>query len=56
MEGTKEIKRMIKKQASAEDLFHQAALEGMTTLRQDAISKLIQGFTDMKEVNRVCIG
>jgi type II secretory ATPase GspE/PulE/Tfp pilus assembly ATPase PilB-like protein len=56
MEGTKEIKRMIKKQASAEDLFHQAALEGMTTLKQDAISKVIQGFTDMKEVNRVCIG
>jgi type II secretory ATPase GspE/PulE/Tfp pilus assembly ATPase PilB-like protein len=56
MEGTKEIKRMIKKQASAEELFHQAAQEGMTTLKQDAISKLIQGFTDMKEVNRVCIG
>ncbi len=56
MEGTKEIKRMIKKQASAEDLFHQAAREGMTTLKQDAILKLIQGFTDMKEVNRVCIG
>jgi type II secretory ATPase GspE/PulE/Tfp pilus assembly ATPase PilB-like protein len=56
MEGTKEIKRMIKKQASAEDLFHQAAKEGMTTLKQDAIAKLLQGFTDMKEVNRVCIG
>ena len=56
MEGTKEIKRMIKKQASAEDLFYQAAKEGMTTLKQDAISKLIKGFTDMKEVNRVCIG
>ncbi len=56
MEGTKEIKRMIKKQASAEELFHQAAKEGMSTLKQDAISKLLQGFTDMKEVNRVCIG
>ncbi len=56
MEGTKEIKRMIKKQSSAEDLFIQAAKEGMTTLKQDAISKLLQGFTDMKEVNRVCIG
>ena len=56
MEGTKEIKRMIKKQASAEDLFYQAAKEGMTTLKQDAIVKLFQGFTDMKEINRVCIG
>lgn len=56
MEGTREIKRMIKKQASAEELFHQAADQGMTTLKQDAISKMFQGFTDMKEINRVCIG
>lgn len=56
MEGTREIKRMIKKQASSEELFQQAAGEGMTTLKQDAISKLLQGYTDMKEVNRVCIG
>ena len=56
MEGTREIKRMIKKQAPAEELFNQAAKEGMTTLKQDAICKLFQGFTDMKEINRVCIG
>jgi type II secretory ATPase GspE/PulE/Tfp pilus assembly ATPase PilB-like protein len=56
MEGTREIKRMIKKQASAEELFHQADQEGMTTLKQDAIFKMFQGYTDMKEINRVCIG
>ncbi len=56
MEGTREIKRMIKKQASSEDLFIQAAREGMTTLKQDAILKVLQGITDMQEVNRVCIG
>jgi len=56
MEGTREIKRMIKKQASAEDLFIQAAREGMATLKQDAIDKVFQGLIDMKEVNRVCIG
>ena len=56
MEGSREIKRMIKKQASAEDLYHQASREGMTTLKQDAIVKLFQGLTDMKEINRVCIG
>ena len=56
LEGTREIKRLIKKQASAEDIFTHAASEGMITLKQDAIQKVIQGLTDMKEVNRVCIG
>ncbi|MGM0451919.1 MAG: ATPase, T2SS/T4P/T4SS family [Thermodesulfobacteriota bacterium] len=55
MEGTKAIKRMIKKQASAEELFEQAASEGMTTLIQDAIVKVFDGLTDMGEVRRVCI-
>lgn len=56
LDGTKEIKRLIKKQASAEDIFTLAASQGMTTLKQDAILKVFQGRTDMKEVNRVCIG
>jgi type II secretory ATPase GspE/PulE/Tfp pilus assembly ATPase PilB-like protein len=55
MEGTKEIKRMIKKQASAEELFIQARKEGMTTLMQDGIGKVFKGSTDMAEVRRVCI-
>jgi type II secretory ATPase GspE/PulE/Tfp pilus assembly ATPase PilB-like protein len=55
MEGSREIKRMIKKQASAEELFIQAKKEGMTTLMQDGIFKVFQGFTDMSEVRRVCI-
>lgn len=55
MDGTKEIKRMIKKQASAEELFVQASREGMTTLIQDGIAKMFQGYTDMSEVRRVCI-
>ncbi len=55
MEGSKEIKRMIKKQATSEDLFLQAKKEGMTTLMQDGILKVFSGFTDMNEVRRVCI-
>ena len=55
MEGSKEIKRMIKKQASAEDLFTQAREQGMTTLMQDGIVKVFQGMTDISEVRRVCI-
>ncbi|MGD9973099.1 MAG: ATPase, T2SS/T4P/T4SS family [Desulfatirhabdiaceae bacterium] len=55
MEGTPAIKRLIKKQASSEALFAQASSEGMATLKQDAIQKMLQGLTDIKEVNRVCI-
>ncbi|MCU0598782.1 MAG: Flp pilus assembly complex ATPase component TadA [Desulfobacterales bacterium] len=55
MEGSIEIKRMIKKQASAEELFIQAKREGMTTLMQDGILKVLNGLTDMNEVRRVCI-
>lgn len=55
MEGTDEIKRMIKKQASSEMLFEQAVEEEMTTLKQDGIMKVFQGLTDISEVRRVCI-
>jgi len=55
MEGTDEIKRMIKKQANSEMLFKQAIGEGMTTLKQDGIQKAFQGLTDISEVRRVCI-
>jgi type II secretory ATPase GspE/PulE/Tfp pilus assembly ATPase PilB-like protein/tetratricopeptide (TPR) repeat protein len=55
MEGTPPIKRMIKKQASSEDLLAQAAKDGMTTLKQDGIQKVFQGLTDINEVRRVCI-
>jgi type II secretory ATPase GspE/PulE/Tfp pilus assembly ATPase PilB-like protein len=55
MEGTPTIKKMIKKQAPADELFKQAAHEGMYTLKQDGILKVLNGFTDMNEVRRVCI-
>jgi type II secretory ATPase GspE/PulE/Tfp pilus assembly ATPase PilB-like protein len=55
MEGTDEIKRMIKKQANSEMLFKQSIGEGMTTLKQDGILKSFQGLTDISEVRRVCI-
>jgi len=55
MEGTPGIKRLIKKQASAEELFKFAMKEGMRTLKQDGIEKVFQGLTDISEVRRVCI-
>jgi type II secretory ATPase GspE/PulE/Tfp pilus assembly ATPase PilB-like protein len=55
MEGTPLIKKMIKKQASSEELFLQAAKEGMDTLKQDGIMKVFSGLTDFTEIRRVCI-
>ncbi len=55
MDGSKEVKRMIKKQASAEELFRQAKQEDMTTLMQDGILKVFKGLTDINEVRRVCV-
>ena len=55
MEGTKEIKRMIKKEATPEELFIQASNQGMTTLVQDGIIKVLEGLTDITEIQRVCV-
>jgi len=55
MEGTKTIKRMIKNEATSEELFKQSSKEGMTTIKQDGVSKVFQGLTDIKEIQRVCV-
>jgi len=55
LEGTAETKRMIKRQATTEDLFAQGRTDGMATLKQDGILKVFQGLTDITEVRRVCI-
>jgi type II secretory ATPase GspE/PulE/Tfp pilus assembly ATPase PilB-like protein len=55
MEGTPEIKLMIKKQSNTEDILNMALQQGMTTLKQDGILKVLEGITDFSEVRRVCI-
>jgi type II secretory ATPase GspE/PulE/Tfp pilus assembly ATPase PilB-like protein len=55
MEGTPEIKLMIKKQANTEEILKMALQQGMMTLKQDGILKVFQGITDISEVRRVCI-
>ena len=55
MEGTAPIKLMIKNQENTEQIFELAMKEGMSTLKQDGIMKVVQGHTDMAEVRRVCI-
>ena len=55
IEGTPEIKILIKKQATSQDLHKQAVKDKMTTLKQDGVHKVFEGITDMREVRRVCI-
>ena len=53
--ATDEMKRKIQKREPIEDLRQQAIADGMTTLLQDGIQKVIQGITDFKQVRAVCI-
>ena len=55
IEGTPDIKLLIKKQATSQDLAQQAIKDGMTTLKQDGVHKVFEGITDMREVRRVCV-
>ncbi len=53
--GSDEIKRMVQKRRPVEELRQQAVRDGMTTLLQDGIQKVLLGYTDMKQVRAVCI-
>ena len=53
--GTDSIKRMVQKHETVEVMRNKAISEGMTTLLQDGILKAFKGFTDFKQVRRVCI-
>jgi type II secretory ATPase GspE/PulE/Tfp pilus assembly ATPase PilB-like protein len=53
--GTDQIKRMIQKRASNEELLRVAMSEGLTTLVQDGVVKAIQGWCDFKSVKAVAI-
>ncbi|MBV5338593.1 MAG: Flp pilus assembly complex ATPase component TadA [Deltaproteobacteria bacterium] len=56
LECTDAIKGLIKKRsADTENVREQAASDGMTTLKQDGILKVLRGLTDIHEVRRVCI-
>ncbi|GAA5179297.1 hypothetical protein GCM10025771_20980 [Niveibacterium umoris] len=55
MVGTDEIKRLVQSRAPVSELLNCAMQDGMRTLRQDGIEKVLQGITDMKQVRKVCI-
>ncbi|MBF0606323.1 MAG: GspE/PulE family protein [Magnetococcales bacterium] len=53
--GTTAIKKLIQKKAMMEVIREQAIVDGMKTLFQDGVDKVIQGLTDIKQVRRVCM-
>jgi type II secretory ATPase GspE/PulE/Tfp pilus assembly ATPase PilB-like protein len=55
MEGSPEIKMLIKKHATSQELAKQAIKQGMETLKQDGIHKVFEGNTDIREVRRVSV-
>jgi type II secretory ATPase GspE/PulE/Tfp pilus assembly ATPase PilB-like protein len=53
--GTDEMKRLIQKRATVEEMRQKAVADGMTTLLQDGIVKVLRGHTDFQQVRAVCI-
>ena len=54
MMNTPGTKRCIQTRAPTAELRTTALEEGLCTLRQDGIEKVIQGYTDLSEIRRVC--
>ena len=55
MIGTDNAKKLIQEHARVAQLVAQALEDGMRTLKQDGMEKVLQGLTDMKQVRAVCI-
>jgi type II secretory ATPase GspE/PulE/Tfp pilus assembly ATPase PilB-like protein/GAF domain-containing protein len=53
--GTDAVKRHIQEHSRVAEMLLTALEEGMRTLKQDGIEKVLQGITDMHQVRAVCI-
>ena len=53
--GSDEIKKNIQAHDRVADILATAMAQGMHTLKQDGIERVLQGVTDMKQVRAVCI-
>ena len=54
--ATEAIKRLISTKAAVKDLRNKATEEGMRTLIQDGVAKILKGDTDIKQLHRVAAG
>jgi type II secretory ATPase GspE/PulE/Tfp pilus assembly ATPase PilB-like protein len=55
LDGTDEMKSLIQGKAKMETLREQAIKDGMTSLMQDGIRRVLLGETDIQQVRKVCI-
>lgn len=55
MLGSDAIKRAIQERARAATVLSMSLAEGMRTLRQDGIEKVLAGVTDMAQIRKVCV-
>jgi len=55
LEATDTVKKKILEKAQVSELLAVALQEGMRTLKQDGIEKVLQGLTDIHAVRTVCI-
>ena len=53
--GTDAVKKNIQEHARVSEMLATALEEGMRTLKQDGIEKVLGGVTDMAQVRAVCI-
>jgi type II secretory ATPase GspE/PulE/Tfp pilus assembly ATPase PilB-like protein len=53
--GTDPMKKAIQEHARVSVLFAIALEEGMRTLKQDGMEKVLTGITDMHQIRAVCI-
>lgn len=49
------MKSLIRKKGETDSVRELSVAEGMTTLKQDGILKVMQGLTEIHEIRRVCI-
>ena len=55
LECSDAMKSFIRKRKETDIIRELAVAEGMTTLKQDGILKVMQGLTEIQEIRRVCI-
>jgi type II secretory ATPase GspE/PulE/Tfp pilus assembly ATPase PilB-like protein len=55
MGNSDDLRAIVYRKGKISELRDRAISEGMTTLKQDGTLKVLDGYTDMKEVRRVCI-
>jgi type II secretory ATPase GspE/PulE/Tfp pilus assembly ATPase PilB-like protein len=53
--GSDDIKKLIQEHARVAEMLAVALENGMRTLKQDGIEKVMQGVTDIHQVRAVCI-